>query len=62
MATDSCILAWKVPRTEDPDGLQSLGLQTQIGLISHANTTNITTIVSPSGPKEKQLLPSGNKY
>lgn len=36
--------------------------ETQIGLISHANTTNITTIVSPSGPKEKQLLPSGNKY
>ena len=27
MATDSCILAWKVPRTEDPDRLQSLGLQ-----------------------------------
>ena len=27
MATNSCILAWKVPRTEDPDGLQSMGLQ-----------------------------------
>ena len=25
MATDSSILAWKIPRTEDPDGLQSIG-------------------------------------
>ena len=27
MATHSSILAWRVPRTEGPDGLQSLGLQ-----------------------------------
>ena len=27
MATHSSILAWKVPWTEEPDGLQSLGLQ-----------------------------------
>ena len=23
----SCILAWKIPRTEEPGGLQSMGLQ-----------------------------------
>ena len=34
----------------------------QIGLISHRNSTNITIIASPSEPKEKQLLHSGNKY
>ena len=27
MATDSNILVWEIPRTEEPDGLQSLGLQ-----------------------------------
>ena len=27
MATHSSILAWKIPCTEEPDGLQSIGLQ-----------------------------------
>ena len=27
MATHSSILAWRIPWTEEPDGLQSLGLQ-----------------------------------
>ena len=27
MATHSTILAWKIPRTEEPGGLQSMGLQ-----------------------------------
>ena len=27
MATHSNILAWKIPRTEEPGGLQSIGLQ-----------------------------------
>ena len=27
MATDSSILAWKIPRTEEPGRLQSMGLQ-----------------------------------
>ena len=27
MATHSSILAWEIPRTEQPDGLQSLGSQ-----------------------------------
>ena len=26
MATHSIILAWRIPRTEDPGGLQSMGL------------------------------------
>ena len=28
MATQSRILAWRIPWTEDPGGLQSMGLQT----------------------------------
>ena len=27
MATHSCILAWRIPRTEEPGRLQSTGLQ-----------------------------------
>ena len=27
MATTSSILAWKIPRTEEPGGLQSMGLK-----------------------------------
>ena len=27
MATDSSILAWRIPWTEEPGGLQSMGLQ-----------------------------------
>ena len=27
MATHSCILAWRIPQTEKPGGLQSTGLQ-----------------------------------
>ena len=27
MSTHSNILAWKIPWTEEPDGLQSVGLQ-----------------------------------
>ena len=27
IATHSSILAWKIPRTEEPGGLQSMGLQ-----------------------------------
>ena len=27
MATHSILLAWRIPRTEEPGGLQSMGLQ-----------------------------------
>ena len=36
MATHSSILAWKVPWTEEPDGLQSTGLQV-------SDTTKLTS-------------------
>ena len=32
MATHSSILAWRIPWTEEPGGLQSLGSQSQTGL------------------------------
>ena len=27
MATHSCVFGWRIPWTEEPDGLQSMGLQ-----------------------------------
>ena len=32
MATHSSILAWEIPRTEEPDGLKSTGLQKSVFL------------------------------
>ena len=32
MATHSSILAWRIPWTEEPGGLQSVGLQSQTRL------------------------------
>ena len=37
MATHSSIFAWRIPQTEEPGGLQSMGLQS-IGHNSAANT------------------------
>ena len=35
MATHSSVLAWEIPWTEEPCGLQSRGLQSQTGLSTH---------------------------
>ena len=40
MATHSSILAWRIPWTEEPSGLQSVGLQR----VGHNWTTNIFTL------------------
>ena len=32
MATHSSVLAWRIPRTEEPGGLQSMGSQSQTRL------------------------------
>ena len=33
MASHFSILAWEIPQTEEPDGLQSMGLHSQTQLI-----------------------------
>ena len=38
MATHSSIHAWKIPWTEEPGGLLSMGLQSQTWLSTHAHT------------------------
>ena len=34
MTTHSSILGWEIPWTEEPDGLESMGLQKRHGLIT----------------------------
>ena len=52
MATHSSILAWKIPCTEDPGGLQSMGSQSQTLLINwaHVHTHTHTHIHTHSRP------------
>ena len=40
MATHSNILAWEIPRTEEPVRLQSMGLQKSCTLTSQLNNNN----------------------
>ena len=43
MAAHSSILAWRIPRTEEPEGLQSTGSQSQARLtLTHTHTHNFT--------------------
>ena len=52
MPTHSSVLAWKIPWTEEPGGLQSMGLQR----VRHGWTTNTFTI--PTGaPQGQGILP-----
>ena len=43
MAIHSSILAWRIPRTEDPGGLQSLGL-VRVGHNEETNTFTFTIL------------------
>ena len=40
MASHSCLLAWKIPWTEEPGGLQSMGSQKSWTRLSNGTTTN----------------------
>ena len=40
MATHSSILAWEIPGTEEPGGLQSMGWQKSWTLLSNYTTIN----------------------
>ena len=43
MATHSSILAWRIPRTEEPGRLQSVGLQ-KVGHNSAINAFTVTLV------------------
>ena len=54
MATPSSVLAWRIPWTEEPAGLQSMGSQR----VGHKWATNTTTVLhaASQAPKEFQCF------
>ena len=50
MATHSSILAWGIPRTEEPSGLQAMGLQR----VGHDHTTFTFTLSFPRSSTGKE--------
>ena len=52
MASHSSILAWKIPWTEKPGRLQSMGSQSQIELSTHTFTMEYY-----SATRKKKILP-----
>ena len=47
MATQSGILAWEIPWTEEPGGLQSMGLQNQTQFSSVQSLSHVQLFVTP---------------
>ena len=62
MATHSSILAWKIPWTEEPGGLQSMGSQrsTRLSDIYFTLLTHIYFTVEKSGAQKELGLKSGD--
>ena len=63
MATYSSILAWRIPWTEEPGGLQSMGLQrvrpyrSDLAMPSYVQTVSTKQSDSPSGSFLPGLYP-----
>ena len=59
MATHFSILAWKIPWTEEPRGLQSMGSQSQTQLSTHAlcNILPSKIVVFRVGLKKAYMSP-----
>ena len=49
MATCPSALAWRIPRTQAPGGLQSMGLQTQTQMSTHGHTHTKYGLTIPRG-------------
>ena len=60
MTTHSSILAWKIPWTEEPGGLQAMGVTKELDMTWQLNnnrlTNNITRITAVSISKQKQEI------
>ena len=59
MATHSSTLAWKTPWTEEPSGLQSMGLQSRIGLSDFTFTLKKTRKVGSHNKTGSCIIVSG---
>ena len=63
MATHSSILAWRIPQTEEPGGLQSTGVPKSLTQLSdhHFHFSLHTALISPDRFLEASTSPLGNK-
>ena len=63
MAPHSSVLAWKIPRTEEPGGLQSVGLQRTRASLRESDTAerlspiNHSVLVEPGADLQLSSLP-----
>ena len=60
MATHSSILAWEIPQTEEPGGLQSMGAQKSQTQLSDSTATRCYNYLP--GPQMRKLRLSDRKY
>ena len=56
MATYSSILAWRIPWTEEPGGLQSMGSQSRTGLSMPLRTWLIYSVVLVSALQQRESV------
>ena len=63
MATHSCILAWKIPWTEEPAGLQSMGLQ-RVGLNNNPSNVQSRAALQANAvvAQQRLLIGTGHLY
>ena len=52
MATHSSILIWRIPQTEEPDSLQSMGLQ-RVGHDWETNTFHFQVVLVVTNPVQE---------
>ena len=56
VTTHSSILAWRIPWTEEPGGLQSMGSQSRTGLGMHLRTWLIYSVVLVSALQQRESV------
>ena len=55
MAIHSSILAWEIPRTEGPGGLQSMGVTKESDTTEQLNSNKMSQNILSATPKEEAI-------
>ena len=61
MATHSSIPAWRIPRTEKPGGLQTVGSQSWMRLSDYTQCLSYVNKVTPGGPLDSFRRRAGHQ-
>ena len=62
MATHSSVLAWRIPGTEEPSGLPSVGSQSQTRLKRLSSSSSSSSLIEDVQPLVNLLASAGNTY